>query len=306
MVNNREMMRMMCDFMVSALFLLKKYTQFLSPHQAKTAFLVILAAPTIGNSIASAMENNGRGTKAIAMANAFVAIADDPWAVTYNAAGLTKLNGFRCAAFLVPQQFGLPELRTAAVAAAMPVRFGTFGLNVERFGFDLYREIGLGIAFARKIDECISTGLVANIQNISIDRYGSTSRLTLDIGMLVYILPRTTLGCDLKNIARATIGRNDERLPQLLSAGAGWNPVHSLLLALEVEKDIRYPASIKFGIEQRLIAALRIRGGIANNPDKYSIGLAVRCAPVEFSYAGYSHIDLGWTHQIELSFAPDE
>ncbi len=260
----------------------------------------------IGNPFANAMENNGRGAKAVAMANAFVAIADDPWTVSYNAAGLTQLSGFRCAAFLVPQQFGLPELRTVAVAAAVPVRFGTFGLNVERFGFDLYREIGLGIAFAERIDDCISAGLVANLQNISIDRYGSTNRLTFDICVHVNMFARTTFGCNLKNIARASIGRNNEPLPQLLSAGIGWYPLRSLLLALEVEKDVRYPASVKVGMEQMLISALRVRGGIANNPDKYSIGLAVRCSSVEFSYAGYSHTDLGWTHQIELSYAPDE
>jgi hypothetical protein len=306
MVNNREVMQMLVNFMATAFFVLKKYTQILSPHQAKSALVIVLAGSVAGNTFAGAMENNGRGAKAVALANAFAAIADDPWAVAYNAAGLTQMQGFHCAAFFVPQQFGMPELQTAALAASMPVHFGTFGLKVERFGFDLYRETEIGVAFARKIDGRISAGLAVNLHNISIERYGSASRLTINAGMLARIFTRATLGCNLNNVARATVGKNNERLPQALSIGAGWNPLNNLLLALEVEKDTRYPASLKAGIEQRLVTALWLRGGIANNPDKYSIGLALRCAPVEFSYAGYSHTDLGWTHQVELSFAPDE
>jgi len=77
-------------------------------------------------------------------------------------------------------------------------------------------------------------------------------------------------------------------------------------LSVELEKDIRYPLSIKAGIEQVIFQMLRLRGGVANNPNKVSAGIAVRCSSVEFAYAGYSHADLGWTHQIELGYTLNE
>lgn len=251
------------------------------------------------------MGNNGRGTKAVALANAFVAIADDPWAIVYNSAGLTQLQDIQCAAFVVPEQFGLSELRTVALAVAVPVHFGTLGLKAERFGFDLYNESEFGLALARKIDGKISAGITADIHHIAISRYGSVTRLTLEAGMLANILARAALGFSVSNIAGATIGKNNERLPQVLCLGARWCPSNSLLLTLEAEKDVRYPASIKAGIEQKVVSALYLRGGIANNPDKYSIGIALQYLPITFSYAGYSHADLGWTHQIELSCVLD-
>jgi len=39
-------------------------------------------------------------------------------AINYNPAGLTSLTTFQCSAFIVPDQFGLQELQTTALAAA--------------------------------------------------------------------------------------------------------------------------------------------------------------------------------------------
>ena len=100
----------------------------------------------------------------------------------------------------------------------------------------------------------------------------------------------------------ATLGRIDEKMPQVYSLGACLSPFHDLQVSIEMEKDIRFPASIKMGIEQIVFGVLAFRAGTANNPDKYSIGIAARYSFFEFGYAGYSHPDLGWTHQIELSF----
>jgi hypothetical protein len=73
-----------------------------------------------------------------------------------------------------------------------------------------------------------------------------------------------------------------------------------------MEKDIRYPASIKWGIEQIVFDVLAFQAGVANNPEKYSAGITVKYSFFEFGYAGYSHLDLGWTHQIEISFKLDD
>lgn len=283
-----------------------KYSQILVSHQAKTTLRTLLVCTLIYVSVVSAMENNGRGTKAIALSNAFVAIADNPWAIDYNSAGLTQLHEIQCATFLVPEQFGLPELHTTAFAATIPLSFTTIGFKAEQFGFNLYKDIECGLALAKMLDSNTSLGACMNLDHLFIDRYGSSSRLTLDIGMLAHILERVALGFNFSNVTGTTISKSNERLPQIFTLGARWNPINSLLLALEMEKDVRYPMSIKAGIEQKIVGIVSLRAGIANNPDKYSVGFAVRYSLFEFSYAGYSHTDLGWTHQIELSFALDK
>lgn len=247
-------------------------------------------------------ENNGRGAKSIALGNAFVAVADNPWAVYYNPAGLSSLQSFETSVFVIPQQFGLSELKTISLAAAVPTNLGTFALGVSQFGFELYRETQISVGIGETIDWGVSGGLTANLIGISLGEYGSTQSVTLDLGLLAQLQEQVTLGFSYKNLLAATIGSQQERLPQVFSFGVSYTPLRTFLLTMEIEKDIRYPAIIKAGAEQTFLDLLSLRAGVSNNPDKFSGGIAVRYSQFEFAYAGYSHPQLGWTHQLELTF----
>ena len=81
--------------------------------------------------------------------------------------------------------------------------------------------------------------------------------------------------------------------------------INNLSLNVAVEKDIRYNASVKSGINYDLIDNLSLRIGFANEPAEYS------AAESEFiilyfnlDYAVFTHPDLGLTHQagIIISF----
>ena len=245
---------------------------------------------------------NGRGSKATAMANAFVAIADNPWAVAYNPAGLARQTSSAASVFVVPQQFGLPELRTIALAATHTFAFATLGVGFDQFGFDLYKETVLSVAAAHGIDWGVSGGITLNIRRIGMERYGTAHAATVDLGLLAEAEEDLFFGFAVKNISATTIGSQNERLPQVFLLGTRYDPALDFRLSLEVEKDTRHPVIVKCGLERRFYDAFAVRMGVSDNPDKFSAGFAARYSPFEFSYAGYSHPQLGWTHQIELSF----
>jgi hypothetical protein len=257
------------------------------------------------NAVASS-ENNGRGAKAIALGNAFVAVADNAWAVAYNPAGLTQLTTFEGSVFFVPRQFDIPELKTASIAAAMPFSFASCGVSVDQFGFDLYRETNLTIAAGKAIDGAIAAGISCNLQRISIERYGTTQCVTIDVGLMASALDNLTFGCAFRNVTAAKIGAKGERLPQTVLMGARFKPLPDFQLTMEMEKDTRFPFVVKAGIEQRFLEVFALRLGASSSPDKFSGGFGVRFSFFELSYAGYSHAQLGWTHQIEISFQPWE
>ncbi|MGD1046329.1 MAG: hypothetical protein ABR936_13550 [Bacteroidota bacterium] len=286
--------------------MLEKYTQFLLSQQAKRLGCAIIACLLINHPHLFTMENNGRGTKAIGMANAFVAVSDNCWAIDYNPAGLASVIAFQCSAFIVPEQFGLQELQTTALAATTHLSFATIGIEAEKFGFDLYKETEFELALASKVDRNISAGLSLEYHRLDIVRYGTAGNFSIHGGLIARVLKNVDVGFSAHNITAATIGRTDEKMPQVYSLGACWFPFHDLQVSIEMEKDIRFPASIKMGIEQMVFDVIALRAGTANNPDKYSLGIAARYSFFEFGYAGYSHPDLGWTHQIELSFKLDE
>ncbi len=249
----------------------------------------------------AALENNGRGAKAVAFSNAFVAVADNSWAVGYNPAGLAQLRAWQASAFFVPQQFGLPELRTMAASASVHIQPGTVGVVVDRFGFDLYNTTSLALGYGFYLAPTLAIGAAVNFERIAIERYGSAINTTCDIGLLGWPTPELSLGFSLKNLTAATIGDQHERLPQYAFCGFSYTPSRDFLLTVEFEKDPRFPWCIKGGIEKTFWSLLSFRCGVGNNPAKFSAGLAVSFARIEFGYAGYSHSDLGWTHQIEIA-----
>jgi hypothetical protein len=287
------------------MFVHKKYSQFLLTRQAKRLSVIGLIIFLICHSALHSMENNGRGTKAIAMANAFAAVSDNSWSVNYNPAGLLQIKQIECSAFIVPYQFGMSELRTTAFAITLPFSFSTVAFKAEQFGFDLYRETEFGAAFSVKLDQNIYGGLALNLCRLDIARYGSARHITFNVGLLGYILRNVKIGFCLNNITGTTMGRQSEKIPQICTLGVCWSLLDDLLMSVEMEKDIRFPASIKWGVEQKVFDVLAFRAGVSNNPGKYSTGIAVKYSSLEFGYAGYSHPDLGWTHQIDLSFRLD-
>ena len=273
-----------------------KYTTTL-----RWCFLVLLTAFCSEASSARG-DNNGRGTKAVSLGNSFVSLADNCWAIVYNPAGLAQMTSTRASVFFVPQQFGLPELRTVAAAVVIPVGSFVTGLEVEQFGFDLYKETGLRFGVASLVDEHISAGATLNLTRITIDRYGSQTTATVDIGLLARVHENLKLGFSYLNSLGARVGVVGEQLPQVFLLGASYSIEKDLVLVGEIEKDIRYETIVKGGIEQSLFDFLRLRLGLSNNPDKLAGGFSLKYSNAEFGYAGYSHPDLGWTHQLEMSF----
>ncbi|MGB2869393.1 MAG: hypothetical protein WBD36_13140 [Bacteroidota bacterium] len=247
-------------------------------------------------------ENNGLGTKPIALGNAFVAVADNAWAVQYNPAGLAFLGQWQVSGFVIPEQFGLPQLRTTALAATVPWTSGVVGFSLQQFGFDLYREATVRTGLAVAADDNLAVGLTLRATRFSIEGYGAVTRTALDAGILCRASQEINLGASLVNLTGTTIGNFGERLPRILCIGTSYQHADGFLFTLELEQDVMYPLSIKGGIQQKLIDLLSLRIGAANNPDKFTIGFSVDYEGCEIGYAAYSHLDLGWTHQFEVTF----
>jgi hypothetical protein len=282
--------------------LMRKYRQFLLSRQGKRVLLALGFYLVNSSPHLSAIENNGRGVTAIGMANAFVAVANNFWSIEYNPAGLAQLQEIGCSVFIVPEQFSLPELRTMACVVGIPSALVSTAVRIERFGFDLYKETMVGIAMARMIDQNIFLGMCMNWNQLDIQTYGSLHYSSFDGGLLIRIIDNINIGFSLKNILIGRMSAADGSLRQQGLLGICWKPISDLLLSLEFEKDIRFPVSLKLGVEKKFLDVIALRTGIADNPDKYSVGIAIMYSCFEFGYAGYSHTDLGWTHQVELTF----
>jgi len=267
---------------------------------------VILLLTLFSFNALAGFENRAGGARPASLSGAVAAIGGNTWSTLYNPAGLAECRGVEASAFFIPQQFGLKELRTIGLSASVPIGIGGVGMIVEQFGFELYRESSVSIGFGASIDHQIALGGTLNVVRIEVERYGSIMVPSYDFGALLQIIDGLNLGFDWRNVTGSKIGRTGESLPQVQCVGMCYVIAADSRIALELEKDIRFPFSVKTGFEQSFLETLRLRIGFASNPDKFSCGLGARFGSFEFAYAGFSHPQLGWTHQIEITFTLNE
>jgi hypothetical protein len=265
----------------------------------RLTLLVALLLPALANGGFERWEVGGRPA---AFGNAYVAVADDPWAVAFNPAGLALAAAPSVALFFSPRPFDLPELSTSALSAVFPSRTGTIGAGVRRYGFALYRETSLSLAAAREA-RGILLGISLTCHLVSISGYGSSGTLGLDIGLLLPLGEGWRWGACLKNVNAPTVGASDERVPQCITTGIGYHPDSLFTFALDLRKEPSLPLEPRLGLEYRPVEAFALRGGWSGGSGELSAGVGWRWGTVEFDYAFLSHHQLGGTHVASITIA---
>jgi hypothetical protein len=237
------------------------------------------------------------GAKPISLGGAFTSLANNSNAVYYNPAGISQLPFREVSFFYSPAPFGLKELANGSVNYVEPTKFGTFGLSAKTYGFELYKEITATLTYANNYNRKIYYGANINYYNLKIQNYGSASTLGIDIGAMAYLTDFLRWGFTAFNLNRPSIGTQKDKLPQVYRTGISVQPRTDLNFVLDVEKDTRYTASVKAGIEYTLYDMIDLRAGIGTEPTKFSGGVGFCYSLFEIDYGFYNHQDLGLTHQ---------
>ena len=263
-----------------------------------TFFLFILMGPL-------GFAQNGippqAGARGIAMGNSGV-IFKDVYSLFSNQAGLAYLEEVSVVAF-GERRFGTVGINGAAAGIAYPVANGTFGLQLQYFGIDLYNEQRIGLAYARKFIDQLSIGVQFDYLNTNITDFGNKGLLTFEIGMLAQITKELSLGIHLFSPMRVEIIEG-ENLPTLLKFGMGYQPSKKVLVTLEAEKDIDFDVVIKGGIEYYLHSAVALRIGAANNPTLVTFGAGFQINEgFNIDVASSYHQTLGFSPGFSLSYA---
>jgi hypothetical protein len=230
------------------------------------------------------------------MANASITI-DDTWSNFRNQAGLAHIEN-TSAGFLYENRFGLYQVSTKALAIAIPVNSGCFGLNYSYFGYSAYNESKAGIGFGKKLADFLRFGIQLNYMHTYIsENYGNRGKVTFETGILATPVQHFTVGFHVFNPLHTYISNNiNEHIPTIIRAGIGYEFNKTTRLTIETQKDIDQKPVFKFGGEHLLFDFLYIRTGIMHNPVKYSFGLGIE-------YKGF-YGDIGFISHPELGYSP--
>ncbi len=228
----------------------------------------------------------------------------DVWSSFNNQAGLAQIKKFSAGIFN-ESSFLLNELSTRGIAIALPTRnSGVFGLSVSYFGYNLYNEKKIGLAYSKSFGEKISAGIQIDYLGTSIaEGYGSKTVFTAEAGFRAELIQGLFFGFHIFNPTRVKLADyDDERIPTVLKAGLGYHFSDKVILSIESEKNIDKANIFKAGVEYHVVKILYLRGGISTNPVKTTFGFGLNFDTFKFDFAATFHEQLGYSPHISLTY----
>jgi hypothetical protein len=227
----------------------------------------------------------------------------DLWGVRLNPAGIAALEAPMVGIFH-QTHFLTSELTDQGLAVAIPFREGTFGVAADRFGYSLYNETNVTLAYAMRFGDGLRAAVQMRHTGIRLgENYGSAGALVAEAGMQAKLTDAVWMGAHIYNPGRSSLGGPyDERIPTLLRAGITYIFSPNLLMNLEAEKDIDRDERYRFGLEYRPNQSLFLRTGISSGPVQAHVGVGFRLGQLDVDMAVAVRALLGPTPMIGVNY----
>jgi hypothetical protein len=245
--------------------------------------------------------NSAVGARAVSLGGAAVALTD-VWALSNNPAGIAAQKQLELGAY-AHNRFSIKELTTVGLLAVYPLaKVGTIGLDVQRFGGDLYNEQRLGIGVAHQLG-VVRLGLKADLLQVRVKEWGSRKAVALSMGIQSEVVPGLTFGAHIYNINQAKLAQfEDERVPTVMKIGLGYQVAPKVLLVVEAEKELEQSVAVKGGVEYRLLPALGLRTGFNTGTRTGSAGVDIRFKQFQVAYALGAQNQLGLSNHLSVGY----
>ena len=259
----------------------------------------------LGYSVFAGGDPRYAGSRAAALSDAYLT-QTDLWSFFHNPAGLARLETWE-AGVAVENHFLIRELSYGSFAAAVPVGNGTFGAGLTTFGYKTYRDSRASLAYAHSFGPRLSASVRLNYHSIQIDDdyYGSTQTVSADAGLRTTIGDDVVVGAHISNLSQSELAEyQDERIPTVMRLGFAWETNDQLTISGEVEKDSRFDAGFKMGLEYQAVDNVFLRAGARSQPESFSLGLGVHLNSIRIDVASAYNTTLGFSPQASISYRP--
>jgi hypothetical protein len=253
--------------------------------------IVLLACP----SGFAAGERTPAGGRSLAMGGTSAGLCDF-WSLSNNQAGAAWLKGVT-AGLSFENHFQLKELMYEHVGVALPLKAGTFGLLVNRFGNNQYSELKAGLNYSRNFGKHFAAGLQFDYLRLQItDGYGSKHLLSCEIGLMYHADKNLTIGVQLLNpVPVKIVAHPMELLPPIICVGLSYRFSDDFLTAIEAEKDLTNPLTFRAGAEYHVARPVFVRIGISTSPMAFTFGFGMEFGKFRIDMASGYHQVLGFS-----------
>lgn len=270
--------------------------RFVPPILPLTLLLLVKSVYSLNNVYPTGAQPAGMG-------NAFVS-QFDLFSVFHNPAGLSK-QPYTETAFFYENRFGVKELSTHGIIAALPFRQTCFALHYYNTGPAHWKEYGAGLTYAMPM----SPGLSAGIQlfwygNRLPEDASSAAYVSFAAGAIFQLSEKTRVGAQVKNAASAGIPSTPtgEKLPFVLSVGAHTLFAELFKLSYQLEFSQKQQTQLLAGAEWEIAPRFFIRAGINAPLVRFHAGAAYHWRSFTFDVAFYNHHYLGTSSMVAVSY----
>ncbi|OPZ96687.1 MAG: hypothetical protein BWY70_01695 [Bacteroidetes bacterium ADurb.Bin408] len=265
-------------------------------------FLIIFLIVSAGTLMAGHDIVPGGG-KSAAMSGASVTNRD-LWSAFNNQAGLADVRHI-AAGLIYENKFLLKELSTKAGAFALPVNKGTFALSFYQYGFNLYNENKVGLAYAMPLSERFSAAVQLDYLLTQLaENYGRKGLFTFEVGLLAKINHKWYMGAQIYNPARVKLTSDvEERIPSYIRFGTNYMFNENVNLVVEAEKDLQNKPMFRAGIDYQMVKNVYVRAGAGTNPSVFSFGFGVNMKNFKVDFGTSKHTVLGYSPALSLMYS---
>lgn len=213
----------------------------------------------------------------------------------HNQAALAEFPALTAGAY-TERRFMLKALSSYALALAVPVPPGAFGLTIVHFGSSVFHQQKLGLAYGRSLGDKVSIGLQADYLAVSMQQYGHAGTLTFEAGCLLHISPQLHAGFHVFNPPGRQLDKSgNEDIPVVYTAGAGYEVSADFLLSAEVIRQTARAFTTRLMSEYRVMSRLSLQLGLSTDPQLSGGGLSFSWEGLRIQLYGNYHPQLGIT-----------
>lgn len=241
-----------------------------------------------------------RGARAPALGGTSTALRGEVWCAVVNPALGKTLPGIQLACDATPAPFGLGELASAGIAVNADLGTVAVMLSATRTGGELYRETILSTGLSIPVGPKGIIGISGEMRHVRIRSYGSAASFALTLGAYVLPADHLSVGAAVSDAAATRLGASGERPEPTIQCGLTADPLEGVTVGAEIWKTSSFPAELHAGIEYAPITALRVRGGISQEPPGLTFGAGLLAGPLLLDYAAVFHPLLGPSHIFAL------
>ncbi|MEO1262269.1 MAG: hypothetical protein AAFZ15_25915 [Bacteroidota bacterium] len=240
------------------------------------------------------------GAKSTGYGN-LAAITFDTDAIFNNQAGLAMIEQAVFSS-TVEKRYFWSDVNFAGAGFALPTSSGTFGIDLQAFGFSEFSQQKLGLSYGRIIHESMSIGGQINYHRIAIPEYGNDGAFSFEFGMQAKLADDLLIGVHMQNPFQKGF-TDEEKLQTLFQLGMLYTVSEKVKIGVEFEKDIKKEMIIKSGLEYSPEKSILFRAGYSDNPANFHFGFGyVFNDHLQFDIGSKYDLTLGLTTSFGVSY----